>query len=377
MVKLLIDLLEFLRSCAPLFTSLTILTVSSILLSKSIKKHAIVYYIIFAIPFFLVALPSIGRMLGIEVPSLTRIPLLGEIIRDYIHMGTFGHPLLIIIMYMGALDPKRPNVKKLLTIRKELSIISGFAVFAHSLIRVVNNLPGSVKFFTNNAEYMANTKVASELGAGISSFSFILGVFMLIIFIPLWVTSFDGIRKRMGYTKWKKWQRWSYVLYATLFIHAVGIQIGGMLNPRGGSAPKPAVEVTATVVQARGAQGETAKPATEERRGEHNSENVGHTTNEKSNNRDGNVKQAPGSQTQQRTDTGVATHNGQKAQAAAPSTSGRMPTKGFADFKVNAGAKRYIHLISLILIYGSYLYLRLRKAKRDAQRRSKSVEINA
>lgn len=354
MVKLLIELLDYLRTCAPLLTSVIVLAVVFLLLSKSIKKHAVIYYIIFGIPLLLVALPSIGRLFGLEIAGFTRIPFLGEIIRDYIHMGTFGHPLLIIIMYMGALDMKYRNVKKMMSIRKELSIISGFAVFAHSLIRVINNLPGSIKFFTNNAEYMENTQVASELGAGISSFSFILGVFMLIIFIPLWVTSFDAVRKRMGYVKWKKLQRWSYVLYATLFIHAMGIQIGGMLNPRGGQAPRPAVETTvaqaqntgnATTMageQRSGRQGDNAQPATPNR-GE----------------RSESVKPADG--------------NRQGTQAAPRATSGRTPTKGFADYKVSAEAKRYINIFSLILIYGSYLILRLRKADRDKKRRSAAV----
>lgn len=344
MIKLLIELLDFLRTCAPLLTSLIILTILCILLSKSIKKHAKVYYIIFAIPFVLVALPSIARLFGVEMAGFVRIPFLGEIIRDYIHMGTFGHPLLIIIMYMGALNPRIGSVKKLMSIRKELSIISGFAVFAHSLIRVMNNLPNSLKFFTNNTEYMANTKVVSELGAGISSFSFILGVIMLIIFIPLWVTSFDGVRKRMGYTKWKKLQRWSYVLYATLFIHAMGIQIGGMLNPRGGHAARPTVETTIVQSQVTDGRGETTKPA--------NSERQGRSEGEK-------VKEAP-----------------QNAQVAKPATSGRTPTIGFSDIKVSTQGRQYIHFFSLILIYGSYLYLRLRKAKIDAAKKSKSLITN-
>lgn len=355
MVKLLIDLLGFLRSCAPLLTSLIILALLCVLLSKSIKKHSTVYYILFAIPFVLVILPSIGRMFGIEILSFTRIPFLGEIIRDYIHMGTFGHPLLIIIMYMGALDLKYPNVKKLMTIRKELSIISGYAVFAHSWIRVTNNLPSSLKFFTNNAEYMENTKVASELGAGISSFSFILGVIMLVIFIPLWVTSFDGVRKRMGYVKWKKLQKWSYVLYATLFIHAMGIQIGGMLNPRGGHAPKPvAIETTVAQAQTNNAQGEATRPATGERRDGRGGENALQPTGGQSRN----------SEAKRPTENSKPNE-----QVAKPATGGRMPTKGFADIEVSAVAKRYIHLFSLLLIYGSYLYFRLRKAKKDAKKK--------
>lgn len=265
MVKLFIDLLAYLRECAPLITSLAAIALFFVLLAKSIHKHPGWYYTLFAIPFVLVALPLIGRLFGFEMASFARVPFLGEIVRDYIHMGTFGHPLLIIIMYIGALNVRYTPVKRLMSIRKEMSIIVGFAVFAHSLIRVMGVLPGAFRFFTDNEGYMANPKVVSALGAGFSSFSFLLGVLMLVIFIPLWVTSFDAVRKRMGQTRWKKWQKWSYVLYATLFIHAMGIQIGGILNPRSG----------------------------------------------------------------------------------------------------HVSAKQYIHLVFLVLIYGSYLYLRLRKAKKN------------
>ena len=245
MVKLLIELLELLRAAAPLLFSLSVFTLFGILCSKSIKKYSTIYYIVFGVPFALVMISFIGRLIGVEWLQLNyrAIPFMSEITRDYIHMAAFGHPLLILIMYMGALDPKIPSVKKLLSIRKELSIISGFPVLTHSLIRVTNNFPNSLKFFTNNAEYMENASVSSELGAGISSFSLVIGIFLLIIFLPLWVTSFNSVHKRMGGVKWKKLQKWSYVLYAILFIHAVGIQIGGILNPRGGHHAKPAVEI--------------------------------------------------------------------------------------------------------------------------------------
>ena len=281
-----------------------------------------VYYIVLAIPLALVAIPIVVGLFGFQLSGFVTVPFLGLILRDYIHMGTFGFPLLIIIMYMGALDSKIAWVKKLLAIRKELSIISGFPVLTHSLVRIINNLPDSFKFFTDNAGYMEKTKVVSELGAGISSFSFILGVAMLVLFIPLWVTSFDSVHKRMGTVKWKKLQKWAYVLYLTLFIHAMGIQIGGMLNPREGTAPRPATEVTTV----QNNSGEKA-PQVNTERGER-----------------GNM------QPQNAT--------------AAPARGGRMPSFGFTNINVSPQAKRYIHVASLILIFGSYLYLRLRRAKK-------------
>ena len=324
MIKIFIELLEFLRSCAPLFVSLGAFILFFVLLSKSVKKHASIYYIAFAIPFLLYLIPFIGGLFGFEMFNVVTIPVVGEIVRDYIHVGSFAHPVLIIIMYIGALNPKIPTVKKLLSIRKEMSIISGFPILTHSLVRIMNNLPNSLKFFTNKSEYLENTKVVSELGAGISSFSFLLGIILLIIFIPLWVTSFDWVRKHMNGLQWKKLQRWSYVLYMLLFVHAIGIQIGGMLNPRGG-APRPPVETVAPIATAQGNEIATARPTAEMQGGQQ-------------------VVQPP------------------------PVIQRRAPSKGISDIKVSRQTIQYIHIVSLVLIYGSYLFLRVRKARKKASR---------
>jgi DMSO/TMAO reductase YedYZ heme-binding membrane subunit len=324
--------------------SLSVLTMLSVLLSKSIKRHTTVYYTVFAIPFILVTVPFAGRLFGLEIFNFNRIPFLGGIMRDYIHMGTLGFPLLIIIMYMGALNPKNSTVKKLLGIRKELSILSGFPILTHSLIRVTNNFPSALKFFTDNGEYMANAKVTNALGAGITNFSFVLGILMLALFIPLWVTSFNSVHKRMGNIKWKKLQRWSYVLYAMLFIHAMGIQAGFMLNPRERETPKPAVEVSATTSE------------THNRSNRENSELQQRADRDKRN--DKNTVQTVADSVKQR-------GNGDnRTEVARPAENRRrQQNQGFADIKVDAPTKRYIHIASLLLIFGSYLYLRLRKAR--------------
>ena len=343
MVKLFIELLEFLRSCVPLLFSTAFFALFSILLSKSIKKRAAIYYTVFAIPFAMVAVPFIFRLFGVEIFSFNRVPVLGTILRDYIHMGTLGHPLLIVIMYMGALNPKNQYVKRLMSIRKELSSISGFPILTHTLIRVTNNFPNGLKFFFNNEEYMATSKVVNELGAGFSNFSYVLGIVMVALFIPLWVTSFSSIHRRMGNAKWKKLQKWSYVLYVTLFIHAMGIQVGGMLNPRGGHAPRPATETVAQALPQATETSEGTKPdVTTENSGERDNRNAATSARPENSNRG--------------------------SQANTQTASGHQSVKGLADIKVNPKTRQYIHLFSLLLIYGSYLYLRVRKAKKDAKR---------
>ncbi|MDR0412706.1 MAG: ferric reductase-like transmembrane domain-containing protein [Dysgonamonadaceae bacterium] len=299
MIKLLIDFIQFLYSLAPLLTALGIWTCLAVWLSPSIKRRARVYYAVFAVPFALVAIPFIGRLCGIELFSFNRIPFLGGILRDYIHAGTLGFPLLILIMYMGALNPKSPPVKRLLAIRKELSILSGFPILTHALIRVTNNFPAALRFFAGSGGAVDSAHVNSGWGAGITNFSFVLGVLLLALFLPLWITSFDAVRKRMGAVRWKRWQRWSYGLYALLFIHALSLQIGATLNPREGRR-MPAATVTETVRDRTRPSERSAPPA----------------------------------------------------------------VTGFADLRVAPQTRRYIHIASLCVIFGSYLYLRVRKEQR-------------
>ena len=357
MIKTIFDFLQFLLSCAPLLTSVAVFTLLSVWLAKSIKKHPKTCYTILSLPFLLVAVPTVLRWCGVEATGFTGVPVLGHILRDYIHMGTLGHPLLIIIMYMGALDPKIPFVKKLMSIRKELSIISGFPVLTHSLIRVANNFPSSLRFFFDNEGYMTANRVSSELGAGISSFSFVLGVVMLAIFLPLWITSFDSVHKRMGGLRWKKLQKWSYVLYATLFIHAVGIQVGGILNPRGGNPPRVAVEAAAA-----SGQEQTGRRA--ENPGQlSDSVRAGRPAQEPSGN------PLPGAPEGRGENGRVSGQPANETQQAAPAASqGRRLAKGFTDFQIPPKARQCIHLISLVLVYGSYLFLRVRKAKKKKQK---------
>ena len=336
MIKILFELLEFLRTVAPLLFSLGFFTLFFVLLAKSIKKHAVIYYTVFAIPFLMYLIPFLGGLMGFEMPNLITVPVVGEIIRDYIHVGVLAHPILIIIMYVGALNAKIPFVKKLLSIRKEISIISGFPILTHSLVRIVNNLPNSLKYFTNNAEYMETAKFTNELGLGISNFSFVLGILLVVIFIPLWVTSFDWVHKRMSAVKWKKLQKWSYGLYALLFIHAIGIQIGGMLNPRVAPQRPPVETVAAT----------------------QSNDSISATPTEGARLAEKQGAQPQGQQVAQQT-----------AGAQQPVMQRRAPSKGISDINVSRQARQYIHISSLLLIYGSYLFFRLRKAKKNKEKR--------
>lgn len=229
-MKSFIEFLAIPFEYAPFLVSLIILTAIILVLAKSIKKHSRAYYIIVSIPAVLYVIQAVILLAG-STFSFYEIPVIGQIMDVYAHMAYFGFPLLVIIMFIGALDAKNRNVRKLLVIRKELSIISGFPVLTHSLIRIIYTLPGGLQYFINHSDYVQQHDwVKSDLGLGISNFGYVLGIAMVIVFLVLWITSFESIHKRMGNVKWKKVQKWAYVLYAMLFIHSITLHVGWMMN---------------------------------------------------------------------------------------------------------------------------------------------------
>jgi DMSO/TMAO reductase YedYZ heme-binding membrane subunit len=227
MVKLILQLLTFLLENCQLLTNLLVLTFIFLLLAKSIKKHPEIYYFVFAIPAILFILRQILSPMGLTLFDFPRGSVMGNILREYVHVSGFAYPLLIIIMYMGALPIRNHIVKRLMMIRKELSIISGFPILIHSWVRL-RLVSGSFDYFFGSGEVVRN-----GAGAGFTNAAYLLGIVMAILFLVLWVTSFDVIHKWLGALRWKKVQRWSYVLYAMLFIHSICLNIGRLLGSGG------------------------------------------------------------------------------------------------------------------------------------------------
>ena len=64
-------------------------------------------------------------------------------------------------------------------------------------------VPGAWNYFADHDTLVAEDRVVSALGQGITNGVFLLGIVMTVLFLVLWVTSFDRIRKRMGYKNGK------------------------------------------------------------------------------------------------------------------------------------------------------------------------------
>lgn len=121
--------------------------------------------------------------------------------------GSFATGMFIVIMYIGALDAKRPFVKELFRIRAEMSIVASILTFGHNILYGRYYFP---RLFTNpgamRPQYVAATMITLVL---------------LVLLIPLFITSFPKVRRKMDARKWKKLQRLAYPFYILIYVHVL------------------------------------------------------------------------------------------------------------------------------------------------------------
>lgn len=146
--------------------------------TKQILKHKLVLYII---AWILMVLVVVFR----EVPILT--PLV---------KGFVGFAFLYVVMIAGALNPSWTLTKRLRSVRMPYSIIGFTILIAHPLSYV--------------SEVLSQTREIPWFG---------LGAFL--VMIPLFITSYITIRKKMKPKTWTSLQRWAYLSYGLIFIHLI------------------------------------------------------------------------------------------------------------------------------------------------------------
>ncbi|MFR9649327.1 MAG: hypothetical protein SNJ33_07535 [Rikenellaceae bacterium] len=359
MINATLDLITFLQSNFSMLFALALYAILAVVLSKSIKKHYKVYYWVFGLLCAGFVIPVIARLCGFSLPfSFGKIPFFGLCISELSSAANFVHPVLIIIMYMGAFSPKNQYVGRLMSIRKELSIIVGFPVIAHAMKRLFGSFVQGWQFFFDNETYMQSPRVSSALGSGISSFVYVLGLVMFVLFLVLWITSFDSVHKALGAKRWKAVQKWSYGLYAMLFIHAMGLNLGGYISDVARAEQQAQQIARVEVVEQHESRGERPQQQSGEQRpqGAQQGQQQG---------------QAHGQQQGQQPQQAHGQQQGQQQGQAQQGGHGHGPQAfKFSDISINRTNKRLVNMAILVLIYGSYLYFRLRKARQDRAKKS-------
>ena len=142
--------------------------------------------------------------------SVTLPPCLRQL-EYFLGKGIVSVSLFILVMYAGALDAKKSYTKKLLGIRYELSIIA-------STLFLVHVLPQIFHF----GKYIPMMKKSPTMSL-IFHFIALTAIICLILIIPLWVTSYRAVRKKMKAKSWKKLHRLAYLIYGLIYFHVSAV----------------------------------------------------------------------------------------------------------------------------------------------------------
>lgn len=171
------------------------------LFSKQIKKYAVLFYFGSALIAILFIIYS-KMKLNVYVPENINKYVINIFSRSAVSTAMFT-----IVMYTGALDKKMNMTKKLFSIRGELSIIACILTLGHNILYGISIFP---TLFTNPSSFALPRLIAA-----------ILSVTMICMMIPLMITSFKCVRKKIPFKKWKAVQRMAYVFYGLIYVHVM------------------------------------------------------------------------------------------------------------------------------------------------------------
>lgn len=117
-----------------------------------------------------------------------------------INLGYVGLSFFMIVMFMGVLD--RSEIKKrLMGVRAEYAILGTIFVIVHGLKFIIFSI--DFYFFWE------------------APINFYLGIASVIVCLPLFITSFMWIRKKIKGKSWKKLHQFSYLFYLLVALHLI------------------------------------------------------------------------------------------------------------------------------------------------------------
>ena len=119
-----------------------------------------------------------------------------------------------------------PVLPKSFSGRKTIYLLRGEMAICASLITLAHNLAFGGKYF--GALFLGQGHISlMELHAAIVS------CLMILLLIPLTITSFQTVRRKMQAKTWKKLQNWSYLFYLLLYLHIFFIYQGALIRGKG------------------------------------------------------------------------------------------------------------------------------------------------
>lgn len=177
---------------------------------KFIKKHANLCYVIASLISILLI---IATYTGISI----NFPLwLNKYVLTIFTRSSISTAIFIVVMYTGALKNGSKLIKILMPIRAELSIIASILTLGHNIIYGKTYF---VLLFTKPGIIKTNVLIAA-----------IISLILILIMVPLMITSFPKVRRKIQQKKWKKLQKTAYLFYGLIYIHIMLLMMPAALG---------------------------------------------------------------------------------------------------------------------------------------------------
>ena len=158
-------------------------------------------------------------LVSIFYPREGGLPFLDFFFKKIMQRGVLAGSLFIWVMIA-------PVLPKSFSGRKTIYLLRGEMAICASLITVAHNLAFGGKYF--GALFFGQGHISlMELHAAIVS------CLMILLLIPLTITSFQTVRRKMQGKCWKKLQNWSYLFYLLLYLHIFFIYQGALIRGKG------------------------------------------------------------------------------------------------------------------------------------------------
>ena len=158
-------------------------------------------------------------LVSIFYPREGGLPFLDFFFKKIMQRGVLAGSLFIWVMLASVLPKSFAGRKTIYLLRGEMAICA-------SLITLAHNLAFGGKYF--GALFFGQGHISlMELHAAIVS------CLMILLLIPLTITSFQTVRRKMQAKSWKKLQNWSYLFYLLLYLHIFFIYQGALIRGKG------------------------------------------------------------------------------------------------------------------------------------------------
>ena len=179
------------------------------LLEKQIRRRPVFFYLFFVLL----------SLLSIFLPKQLTIPPLAYLVNRLLRRGVLAGALFLWVMYAIVLPQKSRLQRVMMSLRAQIAIAASILTLSHNIAYGQHYF---VLLFTN-----AGKLKSYELIAACFSLA------MILLLLPLTVTSFQVVRRKMNAKRWKQLQRLSYLFYGLLYLHICLIYTGGLRKGKG------------------------------------------------------------------------------------------------------------------------------------------------